>query len=364
MKEENTGNIEILDTSTVDNTISGNDNVEIKETATIKSEVGTSVLGQINGDSIVPTNNPLPDKIDITIKQKQNHKDNNKKVKIVTKRDKIMGIISTVIILLVVLGGGYSIYYFGYLNNPSNFKVKNLTFELGTTLPNSVTNYITSPIKIDDMEYSLDISSVKNEIGTYNYSVKHKDVTKTGVITIKDTIGPVINLKSDLNFVINSDIKKEDVVASCDDLSNCSYDFEAKVDTSTAGSKEINIVAKDDNGNVTTTKANINIIDISKTITCTSPALMSDDKIYKTVIEDKINFDSSDMKVSASSKKIIYYIDYASYFSFLNDNKDNTEYTFDKKTFSYSVNNDYEENNLKSYNDISEYYINKSYTCQ
>src|SRR5574344_2558390 len=163
MKEEKITNNEVMDNtpsdpktlpeSKPDNNASS---VEIKETATIKSEVGTSVIGKINGEKIVPTNNPLPDKIDITIKQTVNRKTNNKKIKIITKREKIMNIISFIIVLLVLVGGGFSLYYFGYLNNPSNFKTKNLSFEVGSTLPNSASYYITSPINIDDMEYNID----------------------------------------------------------------------------------------------------------------------------------------------------------------------------------------------------------------
>ena len=47
-----------------------NNNIEIKKTATIKSESGTSVIGEISGDTITATNNPLPDKIDINSKPK------------------------------------------------------------------------------------------------------------------------------------------------------------------------------------------------------------------------------------------------------------------------------------------------------
>ena len=341
-----------------------NNNIEIKKTATIKSESGTSVIGEISGDTITATNNPLPDKIDINSKPKVVNKETNKKVKVMTKREKIMSVLAYILVIFVIIGGGIAIYYFGFLNNPSNFNVKNLSFELGSELPTGVSNYITSSNKIDGMEYSLDISGVGKEAGSYNYSVTHKGVTKKGTITISDTKAPVVTLNDNLNFTKGATITKDDIVKSCVDPSNCTYDLEKSIDTSTSGTVNVNIIAKDDVGNTVTTNAQITIIDISKTIVCLSASEKSSDDSYSTVIEDTINFDSNDKVVSSSSKKIVTYIDLNQFFTLYNAEKDNNEYSFDKVKFSYSAKNDIDLSNLNNYNDVTASYNEKGYTCK
>ena len=376
MNEENKNSIEILnDTPVASNTTEevlddipvsnvSNKDVEIKQTATIKSEVGTSVLGQINGDTITATNNPIPDKLDINSKPQNETKTNTKKVKVSTKREKIMGILALILVLFVIVGGGIAVYYFGFLNNPSNFNVKNLSFELGSELPTGVTTYITSSNKIDGMEYSLNISKVDSKIGLYSYSVTHKGVTKSGTITIKDSQAPVVTLKDDLSFSKGSTITKDDIVSTCVDLSNCTYDLEKNVDSSTSGTINVNVIAKDDAGNSVTTTAKVTIVDIAKTLVCKSNPELASDGTYNTVIEDTINFDSTDKLVSSSSKKIVSYIDLNQFFTLYNAEKDNSEYSFDKVKFNYSTKNDIDLNDLSNYNDISASYTTKGYTCK
>ena len=353
---------EVLDDIPVSNV--PNKEVEIKQTATIKSEVGTSVIGQINGDTITATNNPIPDKLDINSKPKNETKTNTKKVKVSTKREKIMGILSLILVIFVIAGGGVAVYYFGFLNNPNNFNVKNLSFELGSELPTGVNNYITSSNKIDGMEYSLDISKVDSKIGSYSYSVTHKGVTKNGTITIKDSQAPVVTLKDNLSFSKGTTITKDDLVSTCVDLSNCTYDLEKNVDTSTSGTINVNVIAKDDAGNSVTTTAKVTIVDIAKTLVCTSKPELASDGTYNTVIEDTINFDSTDKLVSSSSKKIVSYIDLNQFFTLYNAKKDDSSYSFDKVKFNYSMKNDIDINDLSNYNDINASYTAKAYTCK
>lgn len=351
-----------------DNTVKVEDKVdnrvEIKESATIKSEVGTSVIGNINGDNITATNDPLPEKININVKAKGPAKVNNKKIRVVTKREKIMNVIVVILVILILGGGGFATYYFAYLNNPSIFTVKDLSFELGDELPTSITYYVTSPKTVDGMEYSLDLSNVEAGVGSYSYTVTHKSVQKSGNITIKDTKGPVVTFKDNLSFSKGSILTKDDIVKSCDDPSNCTYKLENDIDTSVSGKKDLNIIANDDIGNISTSSVSINIIDISKFITCTSAEETSSDKTYKTVAEDTINFDSSDNLVSSSSKKVVTYIDLNAFFTLYNAEKDNTEYSFDKVKFNYTIKNDIDLNGLKTYTEIVNSYNQRGYSCK
>lgn len=337
---------------------------EIVQTSTIKSEVGTSVIGSINGDTVTPTNNALPNPIDITVKPVSKVKDPTKKIKIVTKRDKVTFIIVVIITILVLGGGGYLIYNYGYLNNPYNFKVKNLAFEIGTELPGSAATYVTSPLTIDGMSFKVDTSNVKDEVGTYSYTVTHKGVTKTGTIKIQDTVGPTVTFKDNLQFVTGSTITKDDLVASCEDVSNCTYELSQAIDTSTTGKQTITIVAKDDAGNTSNPTVTINLIDVAKTITCTSAGIKDAANTYTAVIENVFKFDGSNNLVSQTSTKVVTYSDYSSYFALYNTSKDDSTYTFDKKTFSYSMKNDLNLNNMKTYDEINTYFVNNGYTCK
>lgn len=361
-KVDNSNNTKNSTTSNVD----ANAPVTLVETAVTKGSAGSQVVGNINGDSIIPTNNPLPTPIDITVKQKNNNKNNNKKVKIVSKKEKIMSIIISIFVLIVLGGAGYAIYYFGYKNNPNLFELKNIYLELGEELPNSASSYIKSSKQIDEMEYKIDTSSVvKNTVGSYTYSVNHKGVTKTAQIIIRDTKAPVLTLKDqkELIFQKDSKIAKTDLVVSCEDISNCTYKTEYDVSTEDAGEKQVVIVARDDIGNETKEVVTITIIDVQKKLECTSQESEADDKSYKYVLIDTLSFDSNDNLVLKSGVKKYIYSDYSAYFTKLNELKDNENYEFDRTNFSYTEKNEVDVNNLTSLSDITNYYSEKGYIC-
>lgn len=361
-KVDNSNNTKNSITSNVD----ANAPVTLVETAVTKGSAGSQVVGNINGDSIIPTNNPLPTPIDITVKQKNNNKNNNKKVKIVSKKEKIMSIIISIFVLIVLGGAGYAIYYFGYKNNPNLFELKNIYLELGEELPNSASSYIKSSKQIDEMEYKIDTSSVvKNTVGSYTYSVNHKGVTKTAQIIIRDTKAPVLTLKDqkELIFQKDSKIAKTDLVVSCEDISNCTYKTEYDVSTEDAGEKQVVIVARDDIGNETKEVVTITIIDVQKKLECTSQESEADDKSYKYVLIDTLSFDSNDNLVLKSGVKKYIYSDYSAYFTKLNELKDNENYEFDRTNFSYTEKNEVDVNNLTSLSDITNYYSEKGYIC-
>lgn len=344
-----------------------NNEVNIYETATLQGQANSAVIGNIEGENSVANNNAMPENIDITIKQKEDVKNNNKKVKVVSKKDKIITTVITIFVILVLIGAGYSAYYFGYLNNPNIYKVKTIYLELGDELPATVSYYVESPLQIDDMQYSVDTSQVAYDIiGTYSYSVSHNGVTKTGQVIVRDTTVPklVIKNEEDLIFMKDATITKEDIVESCEDISNCTYKLENEIATDTAGEKEVKVIAVDEQNNETSANAKVTIVDIQRTITCETSLQENEDKTYSTSTSVTLNFDSNDELVQAVGGTKYVYSDYSAYFNILNENKENKDYTFEKATFSYILKGNVDTNNLTSFNDLLKYFSDNGYTCK
>ena len=341
--------------------------VTIVETAITKGASGSQVIGNINGDIIEPTNIPLPEPIDITVKQKVNTKSKNKKVKVISKREKVVSIIVSIVVVLIIAGVGFGVYYFGYKTNPSIYNLKNIYLELGEQLPTTVANYIDNPNQYDDMEYVLDLSNVaQNIVGTYNYTVKHKNVVKSAQIIVRDTTAPVLTIKdsSTLVFQLNSKVNKDNIVESCEDLSNCTYKTEFDINTEEPGEKEINIIAKDDVGNETIEKVTIKIIDIKKTLICTSKDVDSSDKKFKYNNVYTLNFDGNDYLVQKSGVTLYTYNDYSAFFAKYNEYFGRDEYVFDRMTFTYTEKIEVNTGNYTKFNDLVNYYNENGFTCK
>ena len=202
----------------------------------------------------------MPNSIDVSAKEAAKAVETKtKQVKVKTPRQKITSAIITIVVLLILGGGGYFGYNY-FMQNNVTFEAKNVEFDLGQEIPKEVSYYINSSKPIVNGEYSIDLSNVGEDIGTYQYTITRKNDTKTGTITIGDTKGPVITFKDNLMFSKNDVITKDDLVSKCEDVSNCTYELEAAIDTSVAGSQEVGVVAEDDLGNQSNEKTSISII--------------------------------------------------------------------------------------------------------
>lgn len=130
-----------------------------------------------------------------------------------TNSKKVIIVFFLIIVILLVAG-----YVFVY--RPHHFGLKNLTFEVGSELPNDVNEYLKTQV-IDTSNYKINLDKVKvNEIGTYEYSVSiNKNVVK-GKIKIVDTTAPKFTIKE--NYQIEQDDDNffiGDVLESCTDVS-------------------------------------------------------------------------------------------------------------------------------------------------
>ncbi len=239
----------ISNSNTLEDKKPGMDNtLKIEETTTTKSQHGTVAVAQVTSNGVNVLTDKLPDAIDISNKMKKIIEKNGKKVRIMTKRELITNIILSVVFILLIGAGGYGVYYYFFFNNPRNFEVKDIKIEYGSEIPSSVLNYI-NLTDISEPDYTLDLSNVKKDIGTYNYTVSYGNTVKTGKITIKDTKAPEITFKDNLEFAEGSTITKDMLVKECSDLSDCNYELTSSVDTNNVGEIETSITATDNFGN-------------------------------------------------------------------------------------------------------------------
>lgn len=343
-----------------------NKEVNIVETAVTKGASGSVVIGSVEGENVVANNSAMPSPIDITIKKKVDNKNKVKKVKVLTKKEKILGILLRVFVVLVMGAGIYAGYYFGYKTNPSIFEVKTIYLELGDEVPSSVSFYLNKALEVDDMVYTVDLSEVsKDTVGTYPYSVSHGSSKKTGQIIIRDTKAPELIIKEadKLVFMKDSKIEKEDIVESCNDISNCTYVLDSQIYTEDAGEKNVKIIARDEEGNEVVKEVTIKVIDISKTIVCTSAITKQEDKTIEQI--DTLNFDKNDYLVKKVSVTRYTYTDnYKEYFDLYTEKLKDEDYTFDRAALSYDKIRKDDDNNLTAFNDLVKYYVEKGYTCK
>ena len=270
--------------SSPNNSNPNSNNIKIEETSVTKSQKGTVTVATVNNGTVSILTDKFPEPIDISVKASKIVTKNGKKVRIMTKRELITNIVLSFFFVLALCGVGYGTYYYLFRNNPRNFETKNVTVELGEEIPQSVRSYI-NLTDISEPDYSLDLSGVKNEIGTYTYKVSYGNTTKTGTITVNDTKAPVITFKDVKDFDSGTVITKEMLVLSCDDISECSYELSSPVDTSNVGEVTASITAKDNLGNSADYTIDLNILEKLTKLICSKSGIGLDEN-SKIMTED------------------------------------------------------------------------------
>ncbi len=345
--------------STTDNVGENNGAVVISETSDVRAAKNTVVLASLSNEGVVMQAQSLPEPVDYNKKEEVKVNKKGKKVSIVTPRERIMNIIISILFIVFLGGGGYLVYYYLISHNPANFSTKVATLELGDTIPQASSYYI-NLTNISDLDYTLDLSKVEEKVGSYPYTVRYGTTIKQGTIIIKDTKGPVITPKSNIEVNIGDKITKDMLVAECNDLSNCEYDLKSSVDTSTAGTVTAVILAKDDLGNISEQEISVNVVDASVKVSCTKGSFADDFSYYEN--EEILLYFNANNILSRSMRNITrnYYQD-SGYQSLKSD----SSYTFDdtKKEASKSENVNVPDN-LSEYQSIIDYYQSNNYVCK
>lgn len=341
----------------------GMDNtLKIEETTTTKSQHGTMAVAQVTSNGVNVLTDKLPDAIDISNKMKKVIEKNGKKVRIMTKRELITNIILSVVFILLIGAGGYGVYYYFFFNNPRNFEVKDIKIEYGSEIPSSVLNYI-NLTDISEPDYTLDLSNVKKDIGTYNYTVSYGNTVKTGKITIEDTTAPVVTFKDNLEFEEGSTITKEMLVSECSDISECSYDLTSPIDTSKTGEVEASITATDNLGNKKDYSVNINIYEKIIKIICNKNSLDMQKKII-TVSEYEAYFKSDKSLKKGKYRDIVSIIGDTNYETNKDSYKSNGYVLDDSKKTATKESDIDNISNLTNQDDVKMHLESNGYTCR
>ena len=302
--------------STPSNDSNNQNNIKIQETSVTKSQKGTLTVATLNNGTVNIVNNSFPEQIDINVKANKIVTKNGKRVRIMTKRELITNIILSFFFVLALCGVGYGTYYYIFRNNPRNFETKNVTVEYGEEIPVSVKNYI-NLTDISEPDYNLDLSTVKNEIGTYTYKVSYGNTVKTGTITINDTKAPVITFKTLTDIDSDTEITKDMLVESCEDPSYCTYDLTSPVDTTNPGEVTASITAKDNLGNSKDYTIKLNIIEKIINIVCKGTVVTTDES-GKTILESNnynLKFNTSKNLKPSTLNTIRTYLSESDYLS-------------------------------------------------
>ena len=353
----------ISNSNTLEDKKPGMDNtLKIEETTTTKSQHGTVAVAQVTSNGVNVLTDKLPDAIDISNKMKKVIEKNGKKVRIMTKRELITNIILSVVFILLIGAGGYGVYYYFFFNNPRNFEVKDIKIEYGSEIPSSVLNYI-NLTDISEPDYTLDLSNVKKDIGTYNYTVSYGNTVKTGKITIEDTTAPVVTFKDNLKFEEGSTITKEMLVSECSDISECSYDLTSPIDTSKTGEVEASITATDNLGNKKDYPVNINIYEKIIKIICNKNNLDMVKKII-TVSEYEAYFKSDKSLKKGKYRDIVSIIGDTNYETNKDSYKSNGYVLDDSKETATKESNIDNISNLTNQDDIKMHLESNGYTCR
>lgn len=353
----------ISNSNTLEDKKPGMDNtLKIEETTTTKSQHGTVAVAQVTSNGVNVLTDKLPDAIDISNKMKKVIEKNGKKVRIMTKRELITNIILSVVFILLIGAGGYGVYYYFFFNNPRNFEVKDIKIEYGSEIPSSVLNYI-NLTDISEPDYTLNLSNVKKDIGTYNYTVSYGNTVKTGKITIEDTTAPVVTFKDNLEFEEGSTITKEMLVSECSDISECSYDLTSPIDTSKTGEVEASITAIDNLGNKKDYPVNINIYEKIIKIICNKNNLDMEKKII-TVSEYEAYF-KSDKSLKKGKYRDIVYIKGDTNYETNKDSYKSNGYILDDSKKTATKESDIDNiSNLTNQDDIKMHLESNGYTCR
>ena len=339
-------------------------NIKIEETSVTRSQKGTVTIATVNGGNVSILTDKMPEAIDLSVKEAKTITKNGKKVRIMTKRELITNIILSFFFVLVLCGAGYGVYYYLFGNNPRNFETKNISIEYGEEIPTSVRNYI-NLTDIIEPDYILDTSAVKNEIGTYTYKVSYGNTTKTGTITINDTKAPVVTFNDVKEFIEGTTITKEMLVASCEDISSCTYDLTSPVDTNTPGTITASITAKDNLGNSKDYPIELNIIEKLTTLVCSSTIVTTDEN-SKTLLESNnytLSFTNQKLLKTGNLKVIRTYLSDSDYTS-IKDNLTSSGYTLEeinRRAIKESTIDNVA--NLTTQDEIKTHLESNSYTC-
>lgn len=356
---------------------------------------------QANDDGIGldPTMMPVIESLDVLPSDgKEEAKGKNKKTKGKSKSktpnpdkkpgDLIKKILFTVVVLALMAGVSFSVYYYLSLGTASNgktkFRLEDKTIFVGETLPTSVIEYGDFST-VDVSECSLNVLDVNiNEPGEYNYSIVCGKAKYTAKINVVEKI--VFDIATKLVYkTVGDTVTADEFISTEHDNYEFAFVDEGEVSnylTTTGGPSLVDIKVTNENGDEVIVKSLLYVLENSANmyLTCNSSKQTTEE--YNFTIIDKIAFDSSriDMKASIRIYNYIFEND--------NDYEETKKQIIDGKIAlnghegnalidnvnkkiqivsildSNTLDSEYGSEFPTAYNDINNYYRNtKKYSC-
>lgn len=159
------------------------------------------------------------------------------------------------------------VYFLVYRYKYTLHLKENIVYEVGDKISYNVSDYITNNMILES-DYSLNFKEVPIEdgvltkVGKYNYKVKYKNVSKTGVLIVKDTIKPIV-VTQDLTIGVKEELNLDDFLLTCEDYSKpCEVTYarsKDEVNTSKAGKYTFDILISDQFGNKEKKSVNLEV---------------------------------------------------------------------------------------------------------
>ena len=161
-------------------------------------------------------------------------------------------------IFIIGIGIGAFLFY----KNENTIGLKNITVEVGSKLSTNIDDYLKNGHKYKN-DYKLYLDEVDtSKVGEYTYKVKYNKHTEKGIIKVKDTTKPVIQLDN-VTIGINEEFDPNVLLVRCDDSSlPCDVTFNNDNDMKSLkkeGTYNIEFKISDAEGNITKSKATITV---------------------------------------------------------------------------------------------------------
>ena len=174
------------------------------------------------------------------------------------KKGKTNKLVFVLIIVLLIAAVGVGVYIFLNMSNDTpvtpTVTLKTVTIEAGSEVSQNIEDYAEFN-GIDSSTCTLDTSNITDTTiinNEYSFIITCGEVTYEGSATVVDTVAPVVTLK-DAVVEVNDEVSPEDFIATCDDATECSYEFvdAEQVNTyiATAASYHVEIAVRDEAGN-------------------------------------------------------------------------------------------------------------------
>lgn len=184
--------------------------------------------------------NKVKEKTKEVSKAEINNNVGNNKTKIARNYLLIIICLGLLLITLVIM--------YVFLNEP---KFKNLTIEIGTTLPQKKDFINSKRIIENDVQILTDMSNIDiNKVGCYDIEILYKDKKKIVKINLVDTTKPEVTFQ-DVFKNINYEINPNDFIKEMKDMSELTVKAENIPEINKYGEYPITIIVEDASGNST-----------------------------------------------------------------------------------------------------------------